>query len=151
MTGFAKGFAFRLRRDDLANDLIEDTWSSVLERSAQLGLGEGDIDLILDFGSLSGLDLTEIKDTVISFLFSNPRVRHYRSIVIASSSALRTVSDVEKDNMAEVTRGELHLWSDLWNDLPDEVRPLYGDYGIVHPDFSDIGPNGLLPVSRTPC
>ncbi|MBZ0226322.1 MAG: beta family protein [Comamonas sp.] len=144
VAGFGKGFAFRLRRDDLADDLIEETWSSVLERSAQLGVGEADIDLILDFASLSGLDLAEIKDMAISFLFGNPRAHHYRSIVIASSSALRTVSHIEKDDMAEVTRGELHLWADLWNDLPDKIRPVYGDYGIVHPDFSDIGPNNNI-------
>jgi hypothetical protein len=141
VAGFGQGFAFRLRRDDLADDLIEETWASILERSSQLGLRESEVDIILDFASLSLLDLTEVKEMAISFLFGNPRVRHYRSIVVASSSALRTVSDIGKDDMAEVVRGELHLWSDLWNDLPDEVRPVYGDYGIVHPDFSDVGPN----------
>lgn len=144
VAGFGQGFAFRLRRDDLADDLIDETWTSISERSAQLGLGENDIDIILDFASLSGLDLAEIKEVVVSFLFGNPRARNYRSIVVASSSALRTVSDVGLDDMAEVAREELHLWSDLWNDLPDEVRPVYGDYGIVHPDFSDIGPNKYM-------
>lgn len=141
VAGFAKGFAFRLHREDLVDDLVDETWGSVLERSAQLGLSERDIDIILDFGSLSGLEIADVKETVTSFLFSNPRARHYRSIVVVSSSALRTVSEVDKDDMAEVVRRELHLWSDLWNDLPEEVRPAYGDYGIVHPDFSDIGPN----------
>lgn len=144
VAAFGKGFAFRLRRDDLADYMADETWGSILERSAQLGVKESETDIILDFGSLSGLDLAEIKEAALTFLFSNPRIRHYRSIVIAASSALRTVSEVDKEDMAEVIRGELYLWSDLWNDMPDEVRPIYADYGIVHPDFSDMGPNKYM-------
>lgn len=142
--GFGQGFAFRLHRDDLADDLIDETWGAIIERAAQLGLKEESIDIILDFGSLSELDPVEVREATVSFLSGNPRVRNYRSIVVASSSALRTVSEVEKEGVAEIVREELHLWSDLWNDLPDEVRPVYGDYGIVHPDFSDMGPNKYM-------
>ncbi|OJB33329.1 hypothetical protein BGV56_18730 [Burkholderia ubonensis] len=141
VTSFNKGFAFRLRRDDLADDLIEETWTSIIERSAQMGLEEGTVDLILDFASLIDVDTAEIEETVISFLFHNPRVSRYRSIIVAASSALRTVGEIEKDDMSEVLRSELHLWSRLWNDMPDNVKPIYGDYGVIHPDFSDIGPN----------
>ncbi|CFL19805.1 beta family protein [Burkholderia pseudomallei] len=141
---FNKGFAFRLRRDDLAEDLVDETWSSIVERSAQMGLKEDAVDLILDFASLPDADTAEIEEAVISFLFHNPRVRRYRSIVVAASSALRTVGDIEKDGVSEVLRSELHLWSRLWNDMPDDVKPIYGDYGVIHPDFSDIGPNKYM-------
>jgi len=136
-----KGFAFRLRYEDLAEDLIPETWGAIIERSAQIGVSESQVDLILDFASLSRYEPDEIKETVISFLFHNPRVHLYRSIVVAASSALKDVSGIEKEDMTEVRRGELYLWSDLWNDMPDGVKPIYGDYGVVHPDFSDIGPN----------
>lgn len=141
---FRKGFAFRLRQDDLGEDVIEETWSSILERSSQLNLSENEIDLILDLSSLAEQDIVDLKETIVTFLFGNPRVRHYRSIVVSSSSALRTVGEIEKNSSAEVTRSELYLWCDLWNDLPDEVRPIYSDYGIVHPDFSDMGPNKFM-------
>lgn len=142
--GFGNGFAFRLRRDDLVDYQADETWASVLEYSAQMGLGEGEVDLILDLASLSDTDPGDAKELVVSFLSHNSRVNRYRSVILASSSALRTVGDVAKDGMSEVTRGELHLWSDLWNDLPDDVRPVYGDYGVVHPDFSDLGPNKYM-------
>lgn len=135
------GFAFRLRHDDLADELIPETWGAIVERTAQIGLSEGEIDLILDFGSLSRHQPDEVKEAVISFLFHNPRAHLYRSVVVAASSALKDVSSVEKDDMSEVVRGELYLWSDLWNDMPEGVKPIYGDYGVVHPDFSDMGPN----------
>ena len=139
--GFGNGCAFRLRRDDLVDYQADETWASVLECSAQMGLSEGEVDLILDLASLSDTDPGDAKELVVSFLSHNSRVNRYRSVILVSSSALRTVGDVAKDSMSEVTRGELHLWSDLWNDLPDDIKPVYGDYGVIHPDFSDIGPN----------
>ncbi|WP_321870902.1 beta family protein [Paraburkholderia tropica] len=144
VAGFGKGFAFRLGRDDLADYLFDDTWAAIVERTAELGLQENSVDLILDFGSLSGLDSEEIKETVVSFLFHNPRAKFYRSIIVSSSSALKTVGEIEQDHMTEVTRNELHLWSELWNDMPGDVKPIYGDYGVIHPDFSDAGPNKYM-------
>lgn len=139
--GFGLGFAFRLRKDDIAEEVIDETWSAVLERSAQLGLDEDDIDIVIDLGSLSDIQFDDARESVVSFLAGNPRAKFYRNIVVAGSSALRTVGEIEKEDVAEVRRAELYLWSDLWNDLPDEIRPVYGDYGVVHPDFSDVGPN----------
>lgn len=26
-------------------------------------------------------------------------------------------------------------------DMPDEIKPIFADYGVIHPDFSDMGPN----------
>ncbi len=144
VNGFGKGFAFRLRRDDLAEDLFDETWESIVQHSATLGLKENEIDLILDFATVSPLELPALKENIISFLFHNPRVGRYRSIVITASSALKDVSEVEKDGISEVSRSELQLWSDLWRDMPDQIKPIYGDYGVIHPDFSDIGPNKYM-------
>ena len=141
---FGKGFAFRLRRDDLADYLFEETWGQILERSAQMGLRARDTDIILDFGDISDSELSELADTVISFLWHNPRIYDYRSVIVAGSSALKTVTEVGKDDIAEITRNELHLWSRLWHDMPDDLKPVYADYGVVHPDFSDLGPNKYM-------
>jgi len=142
--GFGKGFAFRLRRDDLADYVIDDTWEQIVVRLAEMKLSASETDLVLDFGSLSGTENSDVAEQFISFLWHNPHIRTYRSVIIAASSALRTVSDVEKDNMAEINREELHLWSALWRDMPDEMKPIYGDYGVIHPDFSDLGPNKYM-------
>ncbi|MCA7928940.1 beta family protein [Burkholderia cepacia] len=141
VASFGKGFAFRLGRDDLADYLFDDTWAAIVERSGEMALQEKSVDLILDFGNLSGLDNEAIKENVISFLFHNPRAKFYRSIIVSSSSALKNVGEIEQDEMTEVTRHELHLWSQLWNDMPDEIKPIYGDYGVIHSGFSDVGPN----------
>jgi Beta protein len=139
--GFASGFAFRLGREDLADYLFDETWGQITERSAEMKLREQDVDIVLDFGSLSSDELADVAETVVSFLFHNPRVRRYRNVIVAGSSALKTVADVPKDGKLEVVRSELHLWSTLWRDMPDDVKPVFGDYGVIHPKFSDLGAN----------
>ncbi|BBB66567.1 hypothetical protein UNDYM_2314 [Undibacterium sp. YM2] len=134
---FDKGFCFRLSRDDLAEYLFDDVWALIIERTAQMRLPQDKIDLLLDLRHIDDDDNTNLAESVVSFLFHNPNVAGYRSIIVAGSSALKTVSDIEKDNVGEVIRQELHLWSTLWRDMPDTVKPTFGDYGVIHPDFSD--------------
>lgn len=144
VAAFGKGFAFRLRRDDLADYVIDDTWEAILERTAQMGLRAQDVDLVLDFDNVGDATIAEIADVVFSFLWHNQRIRDYRSVIVAGSSALKTVAEVGKDDMKEITRNELHLWSALWRDMPNDLKPIYGDYGVIHPDFSDLGPNKYM-------
>lgn len=136
---FGAGFAFRLSKDDLSQSQLDDVWSQIIQHSAELGLNEGDLDLILDLKSISQSDRAFLADQVITFLYHNPRIAHYRSVVIVGSSTLRDVSSIEKEDLLEVIRNELHLWATLWLDMPDLVKPIFGDYGIVHPDFTDQG------------
>ncbi|HMV59417.1 MAG TPA: hypothetical protein PKD38_19650, partial [Nitrospira sp.] len=93
---FGKGFAFRLRRDDLVDYQIDETWGAILERTAQMGLGAQDVDLVLDFDNVGDATVSEIADVVFTFLWHNERIRDYRSVIVAGSSALKTVTEVAK-------------------------------------------------------
>jgi hypothetical protein len=135
--GFGKGFCFRLSRDDLAEYSFDDVWSQIIERTAQMKLSQDQVDLLLDMRHIDGDDTVALAESIISFLFHNPNIAGYRSVVIAGSSALKNVGGIEKDGTGEVVRQELHLWSTLWRDMPDTVKPTFGDYGVIHPDFSD--------------
>ena len=141
---FDQGFCFRLKGDDLDDFAIEDTWDQVVERTAEMGLPFGRVDLLLDFGSISVTPLSVLHDKVVAFLHYNPEAYKYRSIIVAGSSALKDVSGIEKESTEDVRRRELDLWRGLWLDLPEGVRPVFSDYGIVHPDFSDIGANPYI-------
>lgn len=138
-----QGFCFRIDIDDL-DDQAEDTWSKVLERSAEIGLKPNEIDLMLDMRDLRNIDLNEIRNVVLDFLAINPGVQQYRTIIFAGSSALKTVSEIPIDDLGEVTRRELTLWSRLQRNVPEDTTLVFGDYGIVHPDFSDQGPNEYM-------
>ena len=138
-----QGFCFRLDVDDL-DDQAEDTWAQILERSAQLVLKSDNIDLMIDLRDVGGADISEIKNVVLDFLDLIPSGSSYRSIAVAGSSALKTVGEIPKDGVDEITRNELHLWSRLQRDLDTNIDLVFGDYGVIHPDFSDQGPNKYM-------
>jgi hypothetical protein len=147
VSAFGKGFCFRISIDDL-DDQAENTWRQIVERSAQLHLLPSDIDIVLDLRyvgenpetgeSVSRL-VSDLKELVIDFLSYNPRAAEYRSITVCGASALKTVSRIPKDEVGEVTRVELHLWSSLYHELGEFTILGFGDYGVIHPDFTDPG------------
>lgn len=136
---FGKGFCFRLERDDLDEYQFDDIWTQIIERSAEMGLPYAQIDLLLDYGHIDAESTESLAENVISFLFHNPQVAQFRSVIVAGSSALKTVGAIRKNGEGEVIRQELHLWTSLWRDMPDNFKPIFGDYGVVHPDFSNQG------------
>lgn len=135
---FDRGFCFRLSLDDL-DDNAEDTWSQLIERSSDLGLAPGQIDILLDLRFVGDKDEDVLRDVLVDFIAQNRSVSAYRSVVVAGSSAIRTVSEITKDGIGEILRKELGIWSALRRDVDGSLRLLFGDYGIVHPDFSDLG------------
>jgi hypothetical protein len=139
----AQGFCFRVDVDDL-DDLAEETWGQILERSAELGLRSNQIDLLLDLRDVMKFELDELQRIVEDFFGINPDIRGFRSVILAGSSALKTVADIPKDGVGHVTRRELLLWSRVQREVSRELPLVFGDYGVIHPDFSDQGPNNYM-------
>jgi hypothetical protein len=131
-----RGIAFRLHVDDL--EAGDDTLSQVLDLIDGAGIPGGQTNLILDLGSVRELDVAEIsrlRDRVQDFTEAALNARSFRLISVVGSSMPKDVSDVNEDDMASVERRELLLWLDACTSLRE--KPLsFGDYGIVHPNFS---------------
>lgn len=133
-----RGFAFRLEREDL-EDVVDETWSEIVERSAQIGVSPAVTDLIIDLKDVREADVSWLKDLVVEFLAANPQVEKFRSVVVVGSSALKTVTAVASDGESAIVRNELFLWTLLKRDISEGINLLFGDYGVVHPYFSDGG------------
>lgn len=141
---FGNGFCFRIDIDDL-DDQADATMSLVIERSLQLGLKPKDVDLLIDLRDLADCDLDELKGLVLDFLLLIPQGLQYHSIILAGSSALKTVANIPKDDFVDVIRQELHLWINIQRDIPESLSVIYGDYGVIHPDFTEMtGPNKYM-------
>lgn len=147
---FNQGFCFRIDIDDIDDAYqSEETWSQILEKSSTIGLMPSNIDLMIDLRDVRIKDekeLNEIHEKVIDFLSITPKYNHYRSIIVAGSSAMKTLSDkpaIPKDGIGSVTRNELKIWAKLQQDVPESIVLIFGDYGVIHPDFSDQSPKGF--------
>lgn len=140
VSSFDQGFCFRISIDDL-DDMAEETWGQIMERASDMGLSASQVDIVIDMRFVGDKDENELKNIVIDFLALNPEAARYRSITVAGSSALKTVSEIKKDGVGEVIRKELRIWAGLRRDMDETLNLSFGDYGIVHPDFSTVGPN----------
>lgn len=130
---FGKGFCFRIDLDDL-DDQAETTVAQIIERTSQLGLKAKDIDLLIDLRDLANKDMEELKEIVLDFLQLIPQGGSYRSIILAGSSALKSVIGIPQEGVVEVNRNELRIWAEIQRDVADLFELVYGDYGVVHPD-----------------
>jgi len=140
VVAFGQGFCFRIDIDDL-DDMAESTWERVLQRSAELGLAPAEVDLVIDLRDIREASVESLKDRVVDFIALKPMRSNFRTICVAGSSALKTVTDVPKIGEADIERKELRLWSALQMDLLGAQEIVFGDYGVIHPDFIDVGPN----------
>lgn len=141
---FGNGFCFRIDIDDL-DDQAEATMEQIIDRSSQLGMKPKNVDLLIDLRDLADHDLNELKERVLDFLALIPQGMKYRSIILAGSSALKTVKDIPMDGVADIHRKELHLWINVQRDIPESLSMIYGDYGVIHPDFIEMtGPNKYM-------
>jgi hypothetical protein len=138
VTIFGRGFCFRIDIDDL-DDQAENTMNQVIARSSQLGLKPKDVDLFIDLRDLAGCDLVELKGLVLDFLQLIPQGQEYRSIILAGSSALKYVTDIPDEESMDVIQHELRIWGEIQLDVPESLTLVYGDYGVIHPDFSEAG------------
>jgi hypothetical protein len=135
------GFCFRIELEDL-DDESENTWDQILTRSAELGLGPRDIDLFVDLRDVRSADVDEMQSLVTDFLAMCPAGIEYRTVCVAGSSASKDVTAVARDTLGRLYRNELKIWARLKCDVPACVDLVYGDYGIVHPDFAENVPCG---------
>lgn len=134
----AGGLLLRLDTDDL--DFPQDTIDQIADLRTR-GQDLRQLDVMVDHRSLvPGGDVMTAASATADFIDRLCSSIPVRSVLIAGSSAPKTVSDVERDSYGAVTRRELSLWAHVASErLP--IRPIYADYGVIHPDFTDQTPS----------
>ena len=45
--------------------------------------------------------------------------------------------ETQLTSVVDIIRHELRLWINIQRDLPESLSLIYGDYGVIHPDFSE--------------
>lgn len=135
-----KGFCFRVDLEDL-DDQAEQTWVNIIERSAEMGLDASDIDVIVDLRFVGDASATQLTTITRDFINLRPKTFVLRSLTIVGSSALKTVTSVPVNGEVSVPRRELQIWSHLLTTANSSDVLGFGDYGVIHPDFSQGAPS----------
>lgn len=135
------GMLLRLEPDDL--EFMSDTFDRIQDLTIR-GLDTSSMDVLLDCRSLTGIaSTTAVSETAAIFLDNLATSFRIRKAIVAGSSAPKTVTDIERNSRGDVLRHELSLWANLRvRNLPLEA--VYGDYGVIHPDFTDLTPSSHI-------
>jgi hypothetical protein len=135
-----RGFCFRVDGDDL-DDKADETWVQIIERTADLRLRPRDVDILIDLRYMGESNVDELQERILDFLLLKPPSFSPRTYTVAGSSALKQVGGVPKNGTAQIVRMELRLWACLQAELAGTISLVFGDYGVVNPDFVQSGPN----------
>ncbi|UHL62962.1 beta family protein [Paralcaligenes sp. KSB-10] len=136
-TSQGRGLTFRLKIDDL--EAGEDTIYDIIERLRYAHIPTSDTKILIDLESIGNLDsvsLVRLRGLTQDFVEVATTVAKFGLISVIGSSMPKDVSDVKKEGTKAFYRHEMPLWLNVAAGVSSEGLA-FGDYGIVHPNFSD--------------
>lgn len=130
-----QGVAIAARLADL---MKKDAFSRIVSMFTLLGINEDEVDLIVDLGEPNFKPYDIFSVALIDALRRLGDLNRFRNFVIVSTAIPQTFKDIGKGQNV-LPRHDWLFFQTLLTKLPSGMRrPNYGDYTIVHPDFSPI-------------
>lgn len=129
--------AFRLSYEDIDSYTITKLSISPIWRKLK-NLSVNEIHLLIDLRYILPTDVSKLTHKVASFLKSITKDYPFEMISVTGSTIPANIAEILTTYESKViTRSEWKIWSNL---IKDKDTPLmvYGDYGIVSPDYSDL-------------
>lgn len=132
-----RGLTFRLKIEDIETE--EDTISEIIERLRYASIPASSTKILIDLGSIGLMDaisLVRLRGFTQDFIDAALTAADFGLISVIGSSMPKDVSSVTKDNAKPFYRQEMPLWLNVAAGVTSKGIA-FGDYGIVHPNFSD--------------
>lgn len=106
-----------------------------------------EVDLLLDLGSIHGLDSLSVSDMADAYLDWAASNGPWASVILSSGAFPQQISNLKKGEYNLVERADAALWRRMRGTRDAELR--YSDYGMRHPDLIEGQMwNGPLPNLR---
>ncbi len=132
-----RGLTLRLKIDDI--EAGEDTIADLIESIRDFGIPAAETNLLIDLegvGSFDPVALVRLRGVTQDFVDAALSAASFRLISVIGSSMPKDVGEVPKDGCMTYYRNEMPLWLNVASGIRTELIA-FGDYGIVHPNFSD--------------
>lgn len=128
-----QGVAIVVRLEDL---MKKDAFARVVAMFQSLGTNENEVDLIVDLGQPNFEPYDTFSTALIAALRRLGDLNRFRNFVLVGTSIPETFKDVAK-GQDELPRHDWLFFQTFLSKLPSGMRrPNYGDYTIVHPEFT---------------
>jgi hypothetical protein len=129
------GTAISVRLEDL---MKPDARVRIERLAAAIGLSLGDIDLIIDLGAPNFEPYNSFAVALIAAMQKLGNLTAFRNFVVIGTAIPETFKDVAK-GADQLLRHEWLFYQVLLAKMPPGMRqPNYGDYTIVHPEFTPV-------------
>lgn len=128
-----QGVAISVRLEDL---MKKDAFARVVALCGSLGVDESEVDLVVDLGE-PNFEPYEVFSTALIAAFRRlGDLNRFRNFVLLGTAIPETFKGVAK-GQDELPRHDWLFFQTFLAKLPSGMRrPNYGDYTIVHPDFT---------------
>ncbi len=142
-----KGVALRLSPDDFEDDseLVDalNAWRDFIELDA------GQIDIIIDAGSVAGSSTATVAQNHRSWIEMLPDLDDWRTLTAVSGAFPLGLADLDRDDWNVESRHDWRGWRQLVTGTrPPERLPAFGDYTIAHPNLPPTGRATILAQLR---
>jgi hypothetical protein len=128
-----QGVAIAVRLEDL---MRKDAFARVVAMCRSLMVNDDEVDLIIDLGGPNFEPYDTFSLALITALRRLGDLNRFRNFVLVATAIPETFKDVAK-GQDELPRHDWLFFQTLLKKLPSGMRrPNYGDYTIVHPDFT---------------
>jgi hypothetical protein len=128
-----RGAAIAVRLEDL---MKKDAFARVHAMCRSLRVNEDEVDLIVDLGEPNFEPYGTFSDALITALRRLGDLSRFRNFVLVGTALPETFKGISK-GQDELPRHDWLFFQTLLLKLPSGMRrPNYGDYTIVHPDFT---------------
>lgn len=109
-------------------------------------MGPGDADLVIDLGAIGHGPVQPLVLGITGMLPTTPQLAAWRSLTVAGTGFPQDLSGFSGGQVSATARTEWQVWSALIARSGSLPRiPTFGDYGISHPDLTDIDPRLMQP------
>lgn len=121
--------------------------TSLHDWCADHALRTEDVDLLIDLGSIHGLDPLSVSDMATAYLSWATNNGPWASMILSSGAFPQQISNMRKGIYNFVERADAALWQRMQNSTAIELR--YSDHASRHPDLVEGQMwNGPLPNLR---
>lgn len=132
------GLTVRLRQDDV--EAGDETAEELVNWLRDVKLPASTTKIVIDLGSLTDVDASgtgRLRDRSQDLVERLMSLANFELVSIVASSMPKDVADVPRNGERSFRRREVGLWLDMRDNIADLA---FGDYGVVHPNFSDKNP-----------
>lgn len=136
------GICVRLLREDI--ELRHLTYPGIDDLLEAIEVNKNDVVILLDLRSVRAEDVKSSVTVIKQFINNLPDVTSYRAILLASSGLPESMVSIPGNSCSRIARVELEIWRRVVNGaIKLARRPVFSDYGVVHPDTPDIDPRTM--------